>query len=59
MVSAWAYYFLVPDIDAAQAYIEEKGGQMMNGPMEIPGGDFIIQGSDPQGAFFSIIGARK
>ena len=58
-VSAWAYYFRVPDIDAAQAYIEEKGGQIMNGPMEIPGGDFVIQGSDPQGAFFSIIGARK
>lgn len=58
-VSAWAYYFRVPDIDTAVSYIGDKGGQVLNGPMEIPGGDFIVQGTDPQGAFFSIIGARK
>ena len=31
----------------------------MMGPMEVPGGDWIIQGMDPQGAIFALVGARK
>ncbi len=57
-VSAWAYYFRVPDIDAADATIKAKGGQIIVGPQELPGGDFIINGIDPQGAMFALIGAR-
>lgn len=56
--SAWAYYFRVPSIDAAAAYVTENGGQVMNGPMEIPGGDYVLQGLDPQGAFLSLIGKK-
>jgi predicted enzyme related to lactoylglutathione lyase len=29
-----------------------------NGPMEVPGGDWIIQASDPQGAMFALVGKR-
>lgn len=57
-VSAWAYYFRVPEIDAAAAYVAEHGGQVMNGPMEIPGGEYVLQGLDPQGAFMSLIGKK-
>ena len=57
-VSLWCYYFRVPDIDAAQASVERHGGQVVNGPMEIPGGEFVLQGVDPQGAMFSLIGKR-
>jgi predicted enzyme related to lactoylglutathione lyase len=31
---------------------------VVNGPMEIPGGEFVLQGVDPQGAMFSLIGKR-
>ena len=58
-VSMWAFYFRVPDIDAAQSYVSANGGQIANGPIEIPGGEFVLQGFDPQGALFSIIGKRR
>ena len=57
-VSAWTFYFRVPNIDVAAAFIESRGGTVIAGPMEIPGGDFSINGIDPQGAHFAIVGAR-
>jgi hypothetical protein len=57
--SMWTYYFRAPDIDVAAAYVKANGGTIINGPMEIPGGDFVINGIDPQGALFSLIGKRK
>ncbi len=54
----WLYYFTVGDIDAAAARIKAAGGQVMNGPMEVPGGDWIVQGFDPQGAMFAIVGRK-
>lgn len=58
-VSAWTHYFRVSDIDAARAAVEESGGQIMTGPMEVPNGDWIIQGTDPQGAFFALVGRKQ
>lgn len=58
-VSMWTFYFRVPEIDAAVEYVKANGGDVINGPMEIPGGEFIINGIDPQGAMFSVIGAGK
>jgi predicted enzyme related to lactoylglutathione lyase len=57
--SMWLYYFRVADIDAAKRQIEAGGGTIMHGPQDVPGGDFIIIGSDPQGAAFALVGARK
>jgi predicted enzyme related to lactoylglutathione lyase len=54
----WTYYFRVPDIDAAVATITEKGGCVLQEPIEIPGGDFSMVGMDPQGAPFALVGAR-
>jgi len=50
----WGIYFRVTDIDAAVARIKANGGQIMNGPMEVPGGDKIVNALDPQGAGFSL-----
>ena len=57
--SLWSYYFRVPDIDAAAEYTKENGGQVMVGPMDIPGGEFVFNAMDPQGAMFSLIGKRE
>ena len=55
---AWSYYFRVPDIEAAKAQAEGSGGQIVHGPSEVPGGDWIINGINPQGAVFSLVGKR-
>jgi hypothetical protein len=49
----------VADIDAAKSAVEDAGGSLMMGPMEVPTGDWIIQGTDPQGAFFALVGAKQ
>jgi predicted enzyme related to lactoylglutathione lyase len=50
----WQIYFLVPDIAAAIERIKANGGSILNGPMEVPGGDQIVNAMDPQGAAFSL-----
>ena len=50
----WQIYFLVPDVDDAVKVITGNGGQILNGPMEVPGGDRVLNAMDPQGAAFSL-----
>ncbi len=57
--SHWLYYVRVPDIDRAVAIIAEKGGSLVQQPVEIPGGDFSLVAVDPQGAAFGLVGGRK
>ncbi len=57
--AAWGYYFGVPDIDAAVETINAHGGTIMHGPVEVPGGAWIVQLTDPQGAFVCAVGPRK
>ena len=52
--AAWMPYALVKDAKAAAATASANGGKIVNGPMEVPGGDWIAQGMDPQGAMFSV-----
>ena len=58
-VPFWGHYFWVPSISVAKDAIEVQGGTVINGPMEVPGGDWIVQGLDPQGAMFSLVGAKE
>jgi predicted enzyme related to lactoylglutathione lyase len=50
----WLYYVTVDDLDAALASIQQNGGKVLNGPMEVPGGDKVAQCMDPQGALFAV-----
>lgn len=54
----WNHYFRVADIDEAARITGEQGGRVLTGPHEVPGGDWIIQGLDPQGAAFALVGSR-
>ena len=54
----WCHYFWVDSIAAAEGRITVAGGQVVNGPMEVPGPLWIVQGIDPQGALFSLVGPR-
>jgi predicted enzyme related to lactoylglutathione lyase len=55
----WGIYFRVDDINAATERVKANGGQILNGPMEVPGGDWIVNGMDPQGAAFSLHAKKK
>jgi predicted enzyme related to lactoylglutathione lyase len=50
----WMAYVAVPDVGAAAERAKELGGQVLKGPMEVPGGDQIAQCMDPQGAMFAL-----
>lgn len=58
-VSAWSFYFRVPDIDVAAEAIKANGGNLFQDPMEIPGGDYALNATDPHGAAFGLVGPRK
>jgi predicted enzyme related to lactoylglutathione lyase len=52
----WRFYLRVPSVAAAKAVIEQKGGTVHMGPMQVPTGDYVLVGSDPQGAEFALVG---
>jgi uncharacterized protein len=54
---SWLYYFNVSDIDAAAQRVKAGGGQVLGGA-EVPGGSWIVQCTDPQGAMFALEGQR-
>lgn len=58
-VPHWAYYICVDAIDAAVARLTAAGGTVINGPMEVPGGSFIVNCRDPQGAYFNLTAGRR
>jgi predicted enzyme related to lactoylglutathione lyase len=51
----WNYYITVDDVAAAARRATEKGGEVILGPHEVPGGARIVQARDPQGAHFAVI----
>jgi len=59
MPPSWLLYIRVADMDQAIAKVKEHGGQIANGPMEVPGGDHITQCIDPQGGAFALHHASK
>lgn len=55
MPPSWLYYVTTDDLDAALARAKAKGARVLNGPMEVPGGQRIVQLTDPQGAAFALV----
>ena len=51
----WQFYFNVKGIDAATKRVSDKGGKVLMGPMEVPGGQWVVQCQDPQGAHFALL----
>ena len=57
-VPGWNHYLRVASIAAAKTAVEAGGGTVTHGPMEVPGGDWVINGVDPQGAAFALVGGK-
>ena len=55
----WLYYFNVDGIDAAAARVTKAGGKIAMGPHQVPGGQWIVSGFDPQGANFNLVSETK
>ncbi len=53
-VPVWQFYFNVPGIDAAAKKVTDGAGKILMGPMQVPGGGWIVQCQDPQGAHFAL-----
>ncbi len=51
---SWMYYVVVADLDAALDRAKARGARVLNGPMEVPGGQRIVQLLDPQGAAIAL-----
>lgn len=54
-VPVWGFYFNVDSIQAAMERAKAGGGTIVNGPHQVPGGQWIVQGVDPQGANFALV----
>lgn len=50
----WLHYVQVDDADAAAERATKRGATVLNGPMDVPGGDRIAAIMDPQGAMFAV-----
>jgi hypothetical protein len=57
-VAKWRYYIRVASISKAKEVAEAKGGTISMGPHQVPTGDYIIIGTDPQGAEFALVGGE-
>jgi hypothetical protein len=55
----WLYYINVDGIDAAISRVGVHGGHLIHGPQEVPGGSWIANCIDPQGAMFAMVSARR
>ncbi len=54
--AAWRLYINVADVAAAAALVTANGGRVDLGPHDVPSGDVILIGTDPQGAPFALVG---
>jgi len=54
----WRYYIRVASISKAVEAVKAGGGTITLEPMEVPGGDTIVIGNDPQGAEFALVGGK-
>lgn len=50
----WLPYIRVADAKKTAAAITKASAKVINGPMEVPGGDWITQALDLQGALFAV-----
>jgi predicted enzyme related to lactoylglutathione lyase len=51
----WAVYFTVADLEATIGAVTDNGGQVVNGPMSIPGVGTMATVHDPLGGAFQVL----
>ena len=56
---SWLYYFTVDALDAAVERVTRGGGRLCQGPVQVPGGSWIAECTDPQGAAFAMVAVTR
>jgi predicted enzyme related to lactoylglutathione lyase len=56
--ACWNYYIAVDSVTKAAGRTKTGGGEVLQGPHEVPGGAWIVQARDSQGAAFAMISAK-
>jgi predicted enzyme related to lactoylglutathione lyase len=51
---SWLSYVRVNDAAKAASAVKTAGGRVLNGPIEVPGGSWIVMLLDPQGGSFAV-----
>lgn len=54
----WTFYFGVPSAAAARRAIVQGGGKVEMDLHQVPGGDWVVVATDPQGARFGVVGPK-
>jgi predicted enzyme related to lactoylglutathione lyase len=52
---SWNFCFRTDSVDRAAEAITAGGGTVTYGPAEVPGGDRVVQGLDPEGVTFMVV----
>jgi predicted enzyme related to lactoylglutathione lyase len=55
----WLYYFNVASTGAAIEKAKAAGAQLIMGPQQVPGGQWVAQFLDPQGAIFAVVSFQE
>jgi uncharacterized protein len=55
----WLVYVHVPSVTAGAAAVTAAGGKILNGPHQVPGGNWIAQIADSHGVQLAIHGAKE
>ena len=58
-VPHWLFYINVEAADAAAARVKANGGQVLNGPHQVPTGQWALQALDSQGAVFGLLAPAR
>ena len=58
-VSCWNFYFNVDSIGGSRQARRGRRRQSPQRSHQVPGGGWIIQGQDPQGAMFSLVSNKE
>lgn len=58
-VPFWLFYVSVEALGAAEDRAKAEGARTVHGPMEVPGGAWIVQMIDPQGALFAMVSQNR
>jgi predicted enzyme related to lactoylglutathione lyase len=58
-VACWGFYVQVDSIGGAVERVKAGGGKVVHGPVQVPGGGWIINAQDPQGAMFALVSSTE
>ena len=58
MPAGWCCYAQVADARKVAKVAAKAGGKIINGPMQVPGGSWIVQLTDPQGGMHAVVSSE-